>query len=125
MKKSKRAKKLKIVLPRKSKDVPATNGFVWALHQELKHELTSFKLSVDARFKKMDARFTGVNAKFTSMEAKFTSMEARFTKIDARFTSMEARFTRIDARFDEMVSELSIIKAAILQVVALTEEQNA
>jgi chromosome segregation ATPase len=140
-------------LPPKSRSVPATCGFVWELNQELKQEITSFRLQVDSRFKKtevkfkrisgqfkridsrfnkvdghfkrIDARFKKIDARFNEVDARFKEVDARFNEVDARFDEMDARFNKMDARFDQLSSQILGLTATVHRAVALAEEQNA
>ena len=97
--------------PRKSPDIPVTAAMLNEARYELKAEITSFRLEVNARFKQVDARFERV--------------DARFEQIDARFEQIDARFEQVEASILSLKSEVAKVLAAVHRVGLLVEEQNA
>ncbi len=102
------AKKKKVarrsVVPRKSPEVLVTSSMLNEARHELKAEITSFRLEVDARFKQVDARFN---------------------QVDSRFKQVDARFDQMDASISQLSSNVEKVLAAVHRVGLLVEEQNA
>ena len=90
--------------PRKSPDIPVTAAMLNEARYELKAEITSFRLEVNARFKQVDARFE---------------------RVDARFEQIDARFEQVEASILSLKSEVAKVLAAVHRVGLLVEEQNA
>lgn len=62
--------------PIKSENIPASQGQLEAVRQELKGDITTLRLETKAGFQDMDARFTSIDAKFTANDAKFERIES-------------------------------------------------
>jgi hypothetical protein len=67
--------------PPQDKDLPATQGMLQLVRNELKSE----------------------------MKAGFGQVDARFNQIDARFAQFESKFAQVDSRFEQILSEISRI----------------
>jgi chromosome segregation ATPase len=94
----------------KTKDLPATQGIVHLVRNELKENIKGMRSEMNARFNEVDARFNQV--------------DARFNQVDARFSGHDARFKSIDARFDRVDAQLHDIRAEITRLAVIVEEQN-
>lgn len=97
--------------PLKSPDVPVTEKMLGETRNELKHDLSSFRLEVRSQFK-------GVNARFKEVDARFNEVDARFNEVDARFDRMDERFDRLESKFDSVLSRVNRNQV-------LSEEQEA
>jgi chromosome segregation ATPase len=95
----------------KAKDLPATQGILHLVRNELKENI----LEIKAELRKM-------NGKFVQVDAKFDQVDAKFVQVDARFDQVDARFDQMDAKMDAMKHEL---KGEISRLAVLVEEQNA
>ena len=80
-------KKYSPAKPLKSKDVPATQGMLYAVRDELKSHIISH-----------EKRFDSVDKKFDSMDKKIDSVHmdllGRFDKMDAKLDKMNAEIHR-------------------------------
>ena len=94
----------KVVPPKKSADVPATQAMIYELRREVMHSLSSQGLKIN------------------SLEKRMNSLEQ---KMDARFKEVDARFDEVDARFDEVNASIKQVLAQVHRVGLLVEEQNA
>jgi chromosome segregation ATPase len=88
----------------KTKDLPATQGIVHLVRNELKENILEIK------------------AELRKMNGKFDQVDAKFVQVDARFDQVDARFDQMDAKMDAMKHEL---KGEISRLAVLVEEQNA
>jgi hypothetical protein len=80
----------------KTKDLPATQGIVHLVRNELKENIKGMR----------------------------SEMNGRFKEVDARFSEQDSRFKSIDARFDHVDAQLHDIRAEIIRLAVLVEEQN-
>lgn len=108
---TKRKKMLRKASPRKSGDIPATAAMLNEARHEVKSEITSFRLEVDAQFKQVDARFEQVNA--------------RFEQVNASIAEVRAEVAQVKSEVSEVKSEVHKVLAAVHRVGLLVEEQNA
>lgn len=83
--------------PVRSKDIPATQGMLYRVRDELKHETVSLRHDMNSGFK----------------------------HIDARFERVEARFEKIDAQFERVEAKLETVISSVHRVGLIVEEQNA
>lgn len=107
-KKSKAEKvRVRMVKPKRVKDVPVTKGMLDAFDAKISKRMTSIELLGKAHGKRFDA------------------IDSRFEAIDARFDSIDKRFEAIDKRFEaKMDSKFEMVMSAIHQQTVLMEEQN-
>jgi uncharacterized phage infection (PIP) family protein YhgE len=99
----------------KSKDLPATAGMLHEARHELKSEMTSFRLEMDARFSQIDGRFSQVDARFSQVDARFDQVDIRFNQVESSIAGLRS----------ELKSDIEKVLAAVHRVSLLVEEQNA
>ena len=102
-------------LPARRRDVPASNGFVSEVRDELKAEIRS----VDRRVDSLMSRFDAMDARFDAMDAKF---EGRFSEMDSKFEQMDAKFA---ARAHAQDAKIDQILAVVHRVQAIVEESRS
>jgi hypothetical protein len=91
-------KKIRVTLPRKSKDVPATMGFVWGLHQELKHELTSLKLQMASQMSKFEASIHRALALAEEQNARNIIVLDGYAQIYERQNHFDKRLGKVEKK---------------------------
>jgi chromosome segregation ATPase len=89
-----------------TKDLPATQGMLTLVQNQIKTGLLSLDKKTQSRFDTVDARFSQVDAEFANIRSEFSKMNSRFSKIDSRFSEM-------DSKFASLHSELSRIAVII------------
>lgn len=104
--------------PKKSDEIPVTQKQLELVKQELKSEITAFRLETRSGFKDMEAEFKNV-------DSKFKNLDSRFESIDSRFESVDSQFKRIDARFDKLDSRFELMQSTLFGMKAMFEEQNS
>jgi hypothetical protein len=62
--------------PIKSENIPASQGQLEAVRQELKGDITTLRLETKAGFQDIEARFIGIDAKFERIESILWGMKA-------------------------------------------------
>lgn len=87
----KKSKKIKLIKPVRSGQVPATNKMLSEVRSELKADITSVKLEIRALSKKMDARFAANDSRFASMDAKLEKVIAAIHRTNAIVEEQNAR----------------------------------
>lgn len=108
----------------KAKSLPATQGMLALVRDELKADGRTIRAEMRAGFKKIDARFDKMEARFSSIDARFSSIDARFNEMEARFSSIDARFNEIDARFNQMDARFGKLDAQLLEMKVMMEAQD-
>lgn len=88
----------------RSRDLPATQGMLHLVRNELKSDSRSLRSEMNSRFNEVDARFNQI--------------DARFNQVDARFKEVDARFNRVDSKLEKVLSEVS-------RLAFIVEEQNS
>lgn len=74
--------------PQKDSDRYISKRLLDLTKRELKGDITSLRLEMNAGFANIDARFK-------QMDARFKQMDARFIKTDARFESIQTQLTKM------------------------------
>jgi predicted nuclease with TOPRIM domain len=101
----------------KTKDLPATQGILHLVRNELKENISELK----AEIRGMNGRFDQIDGKFAQIDGKFDQIDGRFAQIDGKFVQVDGRFDQLEAKMDEMKHEL---KGEISRLAVLVEEQN-
>lgn len=108
----------KLPHPPKTRDLPASQGMLQLVREELKAEMKTGFHKMESRFKAQDSKFSQIDSKFNSFEARFAQIDSRFDQVDSRFAQVESRFEQVDSRFEQVLSEIA-------RVGILVEEQNS
>lgn len=123
--KNRMAKKIKKTLKKidRASDIPASQGQLEAVRSELKSDITSVLLRLDALTKLTDSRFERASletdARFKQASFEMSEMRSRFEQASLEMdTRFEQASLKMDSRFEKMM-------AAIYNVTAIVEEQNA
>jgi chromosome segregation ATPase len=104
-------------LTQKTKDLPATQGLVYLVRNEMRSNFQEFRAETQSEFKKVEARFKKVGA-------RFNEIDARFNQIDARFNQVDARFSELEARIDQVLAAVHQVAGEVARIGVLVEEQN-
>lgn len=72
----------------KNSDTPATQGQLEAVRSELKSEITTLSLRMDAGFKKVDSRFKEVDAKIQEVLTAVLSVKVIVEDQNCRISTM-------------------------------------
>jgi hypothetical protein len=67
--------------PRKSPDIPVTQEMLNEARNELKHEITSFRLEVDSRFKRVDAAIAKVQSDVAKVQSDVAKVQSDVAKV--------------------------------------------
>lgn len=100
-----------VPFPTHSRELPATQGMLKLVRDELRAEMK-------AGFHRIESRFNEQESKFSTIDSRFNQIDSRFNQIDSRFSQIDARFEKIDARFEQVLSEIA-------RLGVLIEEQNS
>lgn len=113
MKKTKKSsiKSVKRIRPKKSKELPATQG-----------QFEEFRAEMNSKFTSVHLEFKGVRHDMVAMEKR---LDARFSQIDARFSQVDARFSQIEAKISQLEAKIEALIAVVHQMRMVVEEQNA
>jgi chromosome segregation ATPase len=93
----------------KTKDLPATQGIVHLVRNELKENIKGMRSEMNARFNEVDARFNQVDARFSGHDARFKSIDARFDRVDAQLHDIRAEITRLAVIVEEQNHRNAIV----------------
>jgi chromosome segregation ATPase len=116
---SKKIKAKKAIIPvLNTKDLPATQGMLTLVQNQIKTGL----LSLD---KKNQSRFDTVDARFSQVDARFSQVDARFNQVDAEFANMRSEFSKIDSRFSEMDSKFASLHSELSRIAVIIEAQDS
>ncbi len=93
---SKKIKAKKTIIPiLNTKDLPATQGMLTLVQNQIKTGLLSLDKKTQSRFDTVDARFSQVDAEFANMRSEFSKIDSRFSEIDSKFASLHSELSRI------------------------------
>lgn len=133
----------------KSKNIPATQGMLYELRNELGSRIIATEYSLEGKINavenRLDARISTVesrlDAKISAVEnrlsAKISTLESRLTavenRLDARICAVEHRLDSLDKKIDSVKSEIlskmnsgfEKLSAQIHRIALIVEEQNA
>ncbi len=96
-----------------TKDLPATQGMLTLVQNQIKTGLLSLDKKTQSRFDTVDARFSQVDARFSQVDAEFANIRSEFSKMNSRFSKIDSRFSEMDSKFASLHSELSRIAVII------------
>ena len=96
--------------PKKSKDIPATQGLLYEFRDELKLDISSVRSEV----KSVRSEVKSVRAEVKSVRAEVESVRSEVKSVRAEVKALDAK---LDAKFDQVLS-------AIHRVTAIVEEQE-
>jgi chromosome segregation ATPase len=117
--KSKKIQAKKTIIPiLNTKALPATQGMLTLVQNQIKTGL----LSLD---KKTQSRFDTVDARFSQVDARFSQVDARFNQVDAEFANMRSEFSKIDSRFSEMDSKFASLHSELSRIAVIIEAQDS
>ena len=113
----------------KTKDLPASQGMLHLVRNELKSDIRELRCEMGAQFKQVDIKFvqleSKMNDKFAQVDSRFAQVDARFAQIDSRFDQVSVKFLQIESKLEQVLGSVHQMASEISRMGILMEEQNS
>lgn len=121
---------------KKSGEIVVTSKMLDETRNELKSDIASHGIKMQAGFDRIDSRFQKVETRLDGIDRRLDRVETRLDGIDKRLGGFEIRFqeleAKFDARFDNLVfmiqglgAKVEKLTAMVHRSLTLHEEQEA
>jgi hypothetical protein len=105
--------------PENARTMPATQGMLVLVRDELKHLIAAPEERVTAKIVETNARLDRVEARLDAQDAKLEAFKRHFdARLDAQDAKIEAFMHRVEAALEEQ-------RAFVTRILALAEEQRS
>ena len=112
-------KKATAKVPRGTKEMPATQGMLMAVRDELKHEIAASEKRTYARIEEVRGELLGeIAASEKRTNARIDELSARVDKLDANVQELRVSVARLEAAVEKL-------HAVAMRGLALNEQQDA
>lgn len=98
----KKKPKIKVTKTRRPRELPATQGHVNEVRDELLSRISELEYRMMGRFKDVDARFNQVQSRFEQIDARFDQLDAKINKVLEICHKTQAEASRSKALYERM-----------------------